>query len=43
VITSSVNKDARGRARPRDKIRVNVICPGAITAEIADNTEADDD
>jgi NAD(P)-dependent dehydrogenase (short-subunit alcohol dehydrogenase family) len=26
-----------------DNIRVNVICPGAITTEIADNTDADND
>jgi NAD(P)-dependent dehydrogenase (short-subunit alcohol dehydrogenase family) len=26
-----------------DKIRVNVICPGAINTEIADNTDADND
>jgi NAD(P)-dependent dehydrogenase (short-subunit alcohol dehydrogenase family) len=26
-----------------DKIRVNVICPGAISTEIADNTEAAND
>ena len=26
-----------------DKIRVNVICPGAITTEISDNTEAEND
>ena len=26
-----------------DKIRVNVICPGAIETEIADNTEAEND
>ena len=26
-----------------DNIRVNVICPGAISTEIADNTEADNE
>jgi len=26
-----------------DKIRVNVVCPGAISTEISDNTKAEND